>query len=123
MSIGKKNFHAELENELKRAGLPKNPREIIGRMYRFECQHGSHHHILVGTITAIYISDEGGLNLHVTNTEIWGQKIRSIIRVANKWALFIYQDKLTEHQMSEMSEKDISRHIAERFFYGEFYLI
>lgn len=36
----------ELELTLKKAGLPYDSRQIIGQLYQFECEHGSHDHVL-----------------------------------------------------------------------------
>ena len=80
-------FASRLEEELRKAGLPTDPKLIIGRLYLFGCEHGSHHHILVGTILAIEISDEAGLELHVTNHQIWGERLISFGHSGdgNKW--------------------------------------
>jgi hypothetical protein len=86
-------FDKELVFHLKEARLPEDPRKIIGRLYQFGCEHGSHHHILVGTVVAIEISDEGGLQLYVSNPRFWGSQLRSLIYANRKWLARIEQDE------------------------------
>lgn len=47
----------------------------VGRVYRFACEHGSHYHVLEGKIVGIQLSDEGGLQLEVSNRTMWGRPI------------------------------------------------
>ncbi len=117
------NGQVILKQELQRAGLPTVLRKVIKRMYFFVCEHGSHQHILVGTIIAIKISDEGGLDLYVTSPEIWGQKIKSIKKTDKGWAVYVSQDEQASEQSEPKSEDDIDDFIEERFFYGELKLI
>lgn len=94
MNLETGNLQKELEFQLKEAGLPIDSKKIIGQMYRFECEHGSHHHILVGIIKAIEISDEGGLDLYVTNPRFWGRNLISIMYDNGKWMVYIdYHDE------------------------------
>ncbi len=69
------SFEQELRNNLESAGLTL---DIIGRRFRFGCIHGSHHQILVGTIEALRISDEGGFELQVSNRLFWGTSLLGI---------------------------------------------
>lgn len=85
MSLGQESFQAELESILREAGLPTEPHKIVGRLYRFGCEHGSHHHILTGTVHAIEISDEGGFDLYVSNPRFWGERLISIKHSNGKW--------------------------------------
>jgi hypothetical protein len=57
---------------LTEAGLPARIHHVIDRMYCFSCEHGSHYRVLAGKVTAISLSDEGGLVLHVTSPNFWG---------------------------------------------------
>lgn len=82
-----RNFDLALTGALTAANLPINVMGVIGRVYRFDCEHGSHHHILVGTILAIEVSDEGGLELHVSSPKLWGQKIKCITHTSKGWAV------------------------------------
>jgi hypothetical protein len=66
------NYDEKIENEIREAGLTANP---IGRPYRFGCTFGSHHQILIGTIEAVTLSDEGGLTLHGSNRRFWGMNL------------------------------------------------
>ncbi len=67
-----RDFDAVLARQSKMANLPK---DIIGKPFRFGCIHGSHHHILVGTVVGIQISDESGLELEVSNRSFWGMNL------------------------------------------------
>ena len=110
MSLGQnETFESALETELLEVGLPTDPRQIVGRLYRFGCEHGSHHHILVGTVQAIEVSDEGGLNLYVSNPRFWGMRLISIEYGDGTW--YAYVDR----------EGELSLKI--RFFEGEFQLL
>ena len=112
----------ELWEALERAGLQPDPDTIIGHKYVFKCYHGSHHHILAGIVTAIQVSDEGGFEIHITSPEIWGQKIRGIMKTDKGWAVVVYQKKLNRKQLKQMSEEAVENYIAEKFFYGELQL-
>lgn len=76
---------AEIENQLRAARLPSDPKRVVSRVYCFTCIHGSHHHVLIGTIVAIELSDEGGLDLHVTSPRIWGETLISFKYEGNGW--------------------------------------
>ncbi len=112
MSLGEhQTFESELKAELRDAGLPTNPRQVVGRHYRFGCEHGSHNHIFVGTIQAIEVSDEGGLDLYVSNPRFRGGRLISIKRSNGRWVAYV----------------DIKPHEGELFegsyFEGEFRLL
>ncbi len=77
-----------LEAALREAGLSPHPKYLIGRMFRFASQFGSHHQILVGTITALNVSDEGGLELIVSNTRFWEAPLVSIRKVEEVWGAY-----------------------------------
>lgn len=102
MSMATESFDRELEKELRDTGLPTNPREVIGRVYRFGCKKGSHHFILVGTITAIEISDEGGFKLIVSNREIWGMQLKSIAKTDPGWEARVLDDVTMLHFHGEL---------------------
>ncbi len=63
----------KLERALKAAGLPTNPADIIGRLYRFDSEWDLDRSILVGEILAIGLSDKGRLYLYVSNPVFGGQ--------------------------------------------------
>ena len=130
MSLGKsQTFESELKNELREAGLPLAPSEIVGRLYRFGCKHGSHHHILAGTIQAIEVSVEGGLDLCVSNSRFWGNRLISIKHSNGKWMAYVdinpreWSDEALERMSEEEHERAIEEDIAAKFFDGEFQLL
>ena len=122
-------FEKILETELREAGLPAVPSEVVGRLYRFGCEHGSHHHILSGTIQASEVSDEGGLDLYVTNPRFWGKRLISIKNSNGKWMAYVdikpreWSDEALERMSEEQHELAIEEDIAARFFEGEFHLL
>lgn len=124
-----KTFELMLEVELREAGLPSNPSEVVGRLYRFGCEHGSHHHILSGTIQAIEVSDEGGLDLYVTSHRFWGEQLISIKYSNSKWMAYadIKPREWSDEDLGRMSEEEhkhlIDEDIAAKFFEGEFRLL
>lgn len=79
----------EIERELEKAELPLILNAVIGRLYKFVAIHGSHHHALSGTIQAIEVSDEGGLDLYVSNPRFWGERLISIKYCNGKWMAYI----------------------------------
>ncbi|MBX4204859.1 MAG: hypothetical protein KW788_01560 [Candidatus Doudnabacteria bacterium] len=118
-----RSFRTELQYALQSANLPLGPEPIIGRMFRFGCEHGSHHHILVGTITAIEVSDEGGLQLHVSSPKMWGEKIKGISHTSRGWVLVldIPHEKLLANRMEG---EELDTYIYEQtVFPGEFELL
>ena len=123
-----KTFASELEAELREAGLPSDPSQIVGHLYWFGCEHGSHHHILSGTIQAIEVSDEGGLDLYITNPRFWGERLISI-KYSNKWMAYVdakpreWSDEALERMSEEEHERAIQEDIAAKFFEGEFQLL
>lgn len=79
-----------IEEDLSEAGLPSDPREIKGRDYMFRAEHGSHNEILYGTVKALGISDEGGLDIYVSNPRFYGMRLISIKHTGkNEWSAFI----------------------------------
>ncbi|OGG47596.1 hypothetical protein A2671_00280 [Candidatus Kaiserbacteria bacterium RIFCSPHIGHO2_01_FULL_49_13] len=122
-------FASELETQLREAGLPGAPREIVGRLYQFGCEQTAHHHILVGTIQAVEVSDEGGLNFYVTNPRFWGARLISITFSDGKWMAYvdIKPRGWSKEELERMSEEEVDRaieeNIAAKFFEGEFQLL
>lgn len=94
----KTGFVEDLTEALKAAGMDLPFAEMIGMKYLFGCEHGSHHHVLVGTITAVQLSDEGGLDLHISNPTIFGCKIKSLKWLDNSksWAAFLDEERLED---------------------------
>lgn len=129
MSLRQKSFQAELESELLAVGLPTDLHQIIGRLYRFRCEHGSHDHTLVGTVQAVEISDEGGLDLYVSNPRFWGKRLISIKHSNGRWMVYvdIKPRRWSDEELRRMSEEEndhiIKESIAARFFEGEFQLL
>jgi hypothetical protein len=96
MITSQNSYDAEVTYELKEAGLPTDMKQIIGRPYLFGCEFGSHHQILMGTVTAIRISDEGGLDLYVSNPVFRGRPIISITYDKGEWFVFVDRGELRE---------------------------
>jgi len=132
MGSEEKSFASELEFELLAAGLPAYPHNILGRPYRFGCDFGSHRQILVGTVLAIKLSDEGALELHVSNPSFWGTSLISIMHNNGEWMAYLdikppERTEEEEEERDEMSEEEqacaIDQEIAAKFFRGEFVLL
>lgn len=108
MSFGNEDpFGSIIRTHLREAGLPGAPIEVIGRGYRFGCYHGSHHSILLGSIRAIEISDEVGLQLHVSSPTFFGRPLVCLMYEDKKWVAVI----------------DTDANPQDRFFKGELRLI
>ena len=122
-------FASELETQLREAGLSSVPSEIVGHLYQFGCEHGSHHHILAGTVQAIEVSDEGGLDFYVTSPRFWGKRLISIKYSNGKWMAYVdikpreWSDKALERMSEEEHNRVIEEDIAAKFFEGEFQLL
>lgn len=129
MSIQSASFREELELVLREANLPTDVQKIIGRQYRFGCEHGSHHHILSGVIQAVEVSDEGGLDLYVSNPRFWGERLVSIKYSNGRWTAYvdIKPQPLTDADYERLSDEEVDRKveadIAAKFFEGEFMLL
>lgn len=119
----------EIERELREDGFPHTLSAAIGRLYRFVSVHGSHHHTLSGTILAIEVSDEGGLDLYVSNPRFWGERLISIKYCNGKWMAYIdikpreWSDEALEKMSDEAHKRVIEEDIAAKFFEGEFELL
>lgn len=85
MSFGKGGVYAATTAAIEEAGLKDMPRQLLGKSYRFVAEHGSHHQILFGTVTAINISDESGLELFVTSPTFFGLPLVSLRRSDGNW--------------------------------------
>lgn len=109
MSLARnETFESALDTKLREAGLPADPSEVVGRPYRFGCKHGSHHHILYGKIQAIEVSDEGGLDLYVTNPRFWGGRLISFKQHGNgKWAAYVDWDDNTTNKSFVAGELEL----------------
>ncbi|HEY4490068.1 MAG TPA: hypothetical protein VJC12_02325 [Candidatus Paceibacterota bacterium] len=79
---------AELEKQLKALGLPTNPHDIIGQLFRFECKLYTESHILIGRILGIDFRP-GTLRLQVSNTTVGLFTLIAIYYEGGKWASFI----------------------------------
>jgi len=80
-----KEFQSRLEAALKRAGLPTDPLEIVGKKYRFGCEYHLHHTVLVGTIEAIELTYGGALELYVSSPKFWGGTLISFQYREGAW--------------------------------------
>lgn len=81
-----------LNEELTRVQLPPAD-EMVGRKFFFCCEHGSHAHAFVGTITGIKWSDEAGLKLFVSVPEMWGEPLLCLIRENAVWIAVLPVDR------------------------------
>ena len=72
-------FEADLGDALVKTGLwatKKDPAlAYIGSRFHFYAISGLHHHVLVGTITGIDLSNEWGLKLYSSVPEFGGKKL------------------------------------------------
>ena len=130
MSLEKMDFDLMLKLALTEAGIwvYPHPHRIIGRAFRFDCRHGSHHEILVGTIVAIKISDEGGLDLFVSSPRFWGKPLISIKRSNGKWMAYVDVEPPKwadgDFGISEaQNERKIDDFLTSKFFEGTFHLL
>ena len=107
-------------------------KHILGRSFLFTCSHGSHRHILCGSITSIKFSDESGLKLYVTSPEIWGRKILCFSHHSkNGWAAYFPTDPKWKEQLDALPEDAAEDEedalsiasIEDRFMWGEFSLL
>ena len=113
-----------LKKELKRTHLPTDVEKIIGKKYLFECYHGSHHTILAGVVMGIEASDEGGLQLIVSNPTFWGKRLISIMHTNVGWSAYIdikdempqYSDEQLEKMTDTEHKKKINNSIGSQFF-------
>ena len=74
------------------ASFTIDPHEIIGRPYRFECADKHHRYVLFGTVQAIKLSDEGSIDLCVSNSRFWGGHLTSINFHEGKWRVYVGGD-------------------------------
>ncbi|MBU2081880.1 hypothetical protein KKH14_00370 [Patescibacteria group bacterium] len=116
-------YLSDFEFNLKEAGLPMDPSKIIGQFYKFD----SHRHTLVGTVQAIELSDEGDVNLYVSNPLFWGERLISINYNKGKWAAYVAKKPLSDDEQErarfmtgEEYQDSIDERIASVFFEGNF---
>ena len=102
----------ELERALDDADLGPCV-DLNGHKFVFTSYHGSHSHALLGTITGVSWSDEGGLHLFTSITEFWGTPLLYLIRMSDNWyacahvpgAPFSKRER-SEHASHKMLEKE-----------------
>lgn len=83
----------QLQTSLASAGLPIEPVQLLNHVFQFSAEHGSHFHVLLGSILAVQFSDEGGLELHVTSPEFWNQKIKSLRHEHDQvWSVVLHRE-------------------------------
>lgn len=107
MSLEKgQSFLNMLDAGLKDEGVHASPTTLLGSTFQFGAAWGSHHEILMGKITGIGLSDEGGLDFYVSCPRFWGKPLISIKRNNGKWLAYI-------------RDEDPNR----RFYEGEFTIV
>ena len=82
----------QVKKELSQTNLCGiSPKHIIGRKYCFGAKFGSHYQVLVGTITGIQISDEGGIDLEVSSKRFHGLRLLSLkwMEQYKNWAAYL----------------------------------
>ena len=73
------DYSNQLQNQLQKAiGWTHLPDDLVGRKYCFVAEYGSHHQVLLGTILGLELSDEGGLELIVSNPRFGGAQLLSL---------------------------------------------
>ncbi|MEK7193547.1 MAG: hypothetical protein AAB652_02040 [Patescibacteria group bacterium] len=77
----------ELVARLTEAKLPTDPREILDRKFLFFTDNGSHYEILIGTITGIRLTKDGGLELHATTLPAHGNHRDTLKFLGPSWTL------------------------------------
>lgn len=112
-----------------------DPQAIIHKKFLFTAENSSHEHALVGTITGLSWSDEGGLEVFVSIPRLWGCPLRSIMFTNDSWAARIEIDEEPYRRRLEQLPDDDSPEIAAeaeeisneqvraRFIYGKLSLL
>lgn len=122
--------YPELRQALDNAGLPKDPVDVLNRPYMFKSQSGDQ--VLVGRITAIDLSGEGGLQLQVTNSRLRGRDILYFIHSLDSgWAArhpdrpedIKKLDQLPEDASEDEFEEVSDQVIENRFGWGTLTLL
>ena len=88
MSSGQQFFQI-LAEATQEAKLGVDFRKLIGTKFLFGSEHGSHQEILAGTVKAVGLSDEGGLDLYVSTPRFFGRPLISIKRINGKWFAYV----------------------------------
>ncbi|MGE5393066.1 MAG: hypothetical protein ACM3NH_04975 [Candidatus Saccharibacteria bacterium] len=113
-------LHHQMNEAIREAMKSANGQWLqSGEKFRFICEHGSHFHVVDGTITGIELSDEGGLQIEVSNRTMWGRPIMYLAFTKERgWSIRL---KLPAPTKSEMEvEGSGERHVAESYFDGYF---
>lgn len=79
-----------LEEKLKALGLPINPHEIIGRLFRFDCKVYSDSYILIGRIVGLDFRP-GTLKLQVSNDTIGLYSLIALYYEGGIWSLCLQE--------------------------------
>ncbi len=86
----KTTFREDLQRALVEAGLTMDVKEIIGRPYLIGNNADSHRSVLVGTITAIELSDISGLlKLFVSSPTQYGANIQCVYFEKGHWKIHL----------------------------------
>jgi hypothetical protein len=100
----------------------------VGKNFAFTAEHGSHRHELLGTVTGVMWSDEGGIKLFVSIPEFWGRPLKCLTHTEKGWCAYIdvddntmqrELDRLPEYSDDTTEQAIIDRYIANKFIAGE----
>lgn len=117
---------------LKEAGIEIPPTLLIGSKFDFSSSYGSHQQSLVGTVTGITWSDEGGLKFFVSIPEIWGVPMNCLVYTENRWAALMEVDdadlmneleRVPDDAPEEVTEGIIQKYFNRRLLPGELILL
>lgn len=111
------------------------PTQTIGKQFMFAADHGSHSHLLLGTVTGIMYSDEGDLEVFVSIPTFWGRPLKSLKYSNGIWSAHLdiddteMKEELAGLHSDGSDEADraedeiVQRHLAAKFIAGEFELV
>lgn len=86
-------YHNAIASALRDGGIHRVPKDLIGQKFHFSCEHDSHYHSFIGTITGILKEDEGcSVELFVSIPQMWGQPLSSLVYDDNEWFAVIVEN-------------------------------
>ncbi|MDD5626209.1 MAG: hypothetical protein PHG83_03520 [Patescibacteria group bacterium] len=94
-------FKENLYEELKVARNAKGQLFELGQEFRFGFRYGAHYTVLIGTITGIRVSDEGGLQLQISNRRKGDARIDCIIKTEKGWDLITLENEISDSKIRE----------------------
>jgi hypothetical protein len=83
----------------------------------------------VGTVLAIEISDEGGLELHASNPTFWNIRLISLMHGNNGWMAYVdikpreWSEAELDRMTGEEHQQALNQDLRAKFFEGEFELL